>query len=159
MVQPRPQAFSAVNIFSKLIGQHVERERLLEELRRSNEYLTNFALTDSLTGLPHRRALHGELGRLLAHAAQDESYVIVEVVDLDDFKRINDSYGHVVGDHFLSECAKRLAGMGPWHRDGEPQELHDCHGRTGVFLRSAEPMATRQQREYESPAASVLPQR
>lgn len=29
--------------------------------------------------------------------------------------------------------------MGPRYRDGEPQELHDCHGRTGVFLRSASP--------------------
>jgi diguanylate cyclase len=106
-----PQAFSALNIFSTLIGQHVERERLLEELRRSNEYLANYALTDSLTGLPNRRALHDELGRLLARAARDGSYVIVGIIDLDDFKRINDSYGHLVGDRFLGECAKRLAGV------------------------------------------------
>jgi diguanylate cyclase len=106
-----PQALSALNIFSKLISQHVERERLLGELKRSNEYLANFALTDSLTGLPNRRALHGELGRLLARAARDGSYVIVGIFDLDDFKGINDSYGHVAGDHFLSECAQRLAGF------------------------------------------------
>jgi diguanylate cyclase len=106
-----PQALSALNIFSKLISQHVERERLLGELKRSNEYLANFALTDSLTGLPNRRALHGELGRLLARAARDGSYVIVGIFDLDDFKGINDSYGHVAGDHFLSECAQRLAGI------------------------------------------------
>jgi diguanylate cyclase len=106
-----PQTFSALNVFSKLIGQHVERERLLKELRRSNEYLTNFALTDSLTSLPNRRALHSELGRLLARAARDGSYVIVGIIDLDDFKRINDSYGHVSGDQFLIECAKRLAGI------------------------------------------------
>lgn len=105
------EALSALNIFSKLIGQHIERERLLGELRRSNEYLANFALTDSLTGLPNRRALHGELGRLLARAARDGSYVIVGIIDLDDFKGINDSYGHVAGDHFLSECAQRLAGI------------------------------------------------
>src|SRR5476649_1296207 len=86
-------------------------ERLLGELQRSNEYLANFALTDSLTGLPNRRALHGELGRLLARAARDGSYVIVGIFDLDDFKGINDSYGHVAGDHFLSECAQRLAGI------------------------------------------------
>lgn len=106
-----PQAFSALNIFSKLIGHHIERERLLEELRRSNEYLANFALTDALTGLPNRRALHGELGRLLARATRDESHVIVGIIDLDDFKRINDAYGHVVGDQFLSECSKRLSGI------------------------------------------------
>lgn len=106
-----PQALSALNIFSKLIGQYVERERLLQELRQSNEYLANFALTDALTGRPNRRALHGELGRLLARAARDGSYVIVGIIDLDDFKRTNDSYGHVTGDRFLSECARRLAGM------------------------------------------------
>ena len=106
-----PQAFSALNIFPKLIAQYVERERLLKDLRQSNEYLANFALTDSLTGLPNRRALHGELGRLLARAARDGSYVIAGIIDLDDFKGINDSYGHVVGDHFLRECAKRLAGI------------------------------------------------
>jgi diguanylate cyclase len=47
----------------------------------------------------------------LARAARDGSYVIVGIIDLDDFKRVNDSYGHVAGDHFLSECAKRLAGI------------------------------------------------
>ncbi|MFK4445877.1 diguanylate cyclase [Caballeronia udeis] len=106
-----PEALSTLNVFSKLIGQHVERERLVGELRRSNEYLANFALTDSLTGLPNRRALHDELGRLLARAARDGSYVIVGMIDLDDFKRVNDSYGHVAGDRFLSECAQRLAGI------------------------------------------------
>lgn len=47
----------------------------------------------------------------MARAARDGSYVIVGIIDLDDFKRVNDSYGHVAGDHFLSECAKRLAGI------------------------------------------------
>lgn len=106
-----PEALTALNIFSKLISQHVERERLLGELRRSNEYLANFALTDSLTRLPNRRALHSELGRLMARAARDGSYVIVGMIDLDDFKGINDSYGHVFGDQFLHECAQRLNGI------------------------------------------------
>lgn len=103
-----PEALTALNIFSKLISQHVEREQLLQELRRSNEYLAKFALTDSLTNLPNRRALHSELGRLLARAARDGSYVIVGIIDLDDFKDINDTYGHSVGDRFLNECARRL---------------------------------------------------
>jgi len=106
-----PRARSALNLFSKLIAQHIERERLLEELRRSNEYLAKHSLTDSLTDLPNRRALHGELGRLLARAARDGSYVLVGLFDLDGFKEINDEFGHIVGDQVLTQCAGRLAGI------------------------------------------------
>ncbi|GAB2904658.1 GGDEF domain-containing protein [Paraburkholderia jirisanensis] len=106
-----PRARSALNLFSKLIAQHVERERLLGELRQSNEYLAKFALTDSLTGLPNRRALRDELGRLLARAARDGSYVMVGMIDLDDFKQINDTHGHVAGDAFLKACTQRLVGV------------------------------------------------
>ncbi|PQV47565.1 diguanylate cyclase [Paraburkholderia sp. BL21I4N1] len=106
-----PRARSALNLFSKLIAQHIERERLVEELRRSNEYLTRFSLTDSLTELPNRRALRDELGRLLARAARDGSYVLVGVFDLDGFKQVNDQFGHLSGDQLLHQCAGRLAGM------------------------------------------------
>jgi diguanylate cyclase len=106
-----PRARSALNLFSKLIAQHVERERLLGELRQSNEYLAKFALTDSLTGLPNRRALRDELGRLLARAARDGSYVMVGMIDLDDFKLINDTHGHAAGDAFLKVCTQRLVGV------------------------------------------------
>jgi len=106
-----PRARSALNLFSKLIAQHIERERLIEELRRSNEYLTKFSLTDSLTGLANRRAMHDELGRLLARAARDGSYVVVGMFDLDGFKQINDQFGHVLGDQMLGQCAGRLAAI------------------------------------------------
>ncbi|WP_061171762.1 sensor domain-containing diguanylate cyclase [Caballeronia hypogeia] len=106
-----PRARSALNLFSKIIAQHIERERLLEEVRRANEYLTKFALTDTLTGLPNRRALQDELGRLLARAARDGSYVIVGMIDLDDFKKINDEFGHAAGDSHLRNCAERIAGV------------------------------------------------
>ncbi|HVE10288.1 MAG TPA: sensor domain-containing diguanylate cyclase [Paraburkholderia sp.] len=106
-----PRARSTLNLFSKLIAQHIEREKLLGELRQSNEYLARFALTDSLTGLPNRRALRDELGRLLARAARDGSYVIVGMIDLDDFKQINDRHGHATGDAFLKACTQRLEGV------------------------------------------------
>jgi diguanylate cyclase len=106
-----PRARSALNLFSKIIAQHIERERLLEEVRRSNEYLAKYALTDSLTGLPNRRAFQDELGRLLARAARDGSYVIVGMIDLDDFKSINDEYGHAAGDSLLKNCAQRMSAV------------------------------------------------
>ncbi|WP_310591178.1 sensor domain-containing diguanylate cyclase [Paraburkholderia sp. DHOC27] len=106
-----PRARSALNLFSKLIAQHIERERLLAQLQSSNEYLTRFSLTDSLTELPNRKALHDELGRLLARAARDGSYVLVGMFDLDGFKQINDQYGHIAGDQLLKQCAARLSGI------------------------------------------------
>lgn len=106
-----PRARSALNLFSKIIAQHVERERLMGELRRSNEYLTRFALTDALTGLPNRRAMQDELGRLLARAARDGSYVLVGMIDLDDFKKINDEFGHAAGDSHLKHCAGLVSGV------------------------------------------------
>ncbi|HTJ95407.1 MAG TPA: sensor domain-containing diguanylate cyclase [Pararobbsia sp.] len=104
------RSLSALSLFSQLIAQYIERERLVEDLRRSNDYLTKFALTDSLTELPNRRALRDELGRLLARAERDGSYVLVGVLDLDGFKSVNDLHGHLVGDQLLSQCAARLAG-------------------------------------------------
>lgn len=106
-----PRARSALNLFSKLIAQHIEREKLLAQLRDSNEFLTRFSLTDSLTELPNRRALYDELGRLLARAAREGSYVIVGMFDLDGFKQVNDQHGHVAGDQLLKHCAGRLAGI------------------------------------------------
>lgn len=104
----RPDTHAALELFSSLIARHIERERLVTELRQANEYLTKFALTDSLTGLPNRRALRDELGRLLARAAREASYVIVGMIDLDDFKQINDTRGHAAGDAFLKACTRRL---------------------------------------------------
>ncbi|WP_345817626.1 diguanylate cyclase (plasmid) [Paraburkholderia sp. PREW-6R] len=106
-----PRARTALNLFSRLIAQHVEREQLVAELKRSNDYLTRFAMTDSLTELPNRRAFRDELGRLLARSARDGSYVLVGMLDLDGFKQINDEYGHTTGDLLLQQCAGRLAGM------------------------------------------------
>ncbi|MCC8392425.1 sensor domain-containing diguanylate cyclase [Paraburkholderia sp. MMS20-SJTR3] len=100
-----PRARSALNLFSRIIAQHLERERLLKELRQSNEYLAKSALTDPLTGLPNRRAFLDELNRLLARAARDGAYVIVGMIDLDGFKKINDQYGHAAGDSHLTACA------------------------------------------------------
>ena len=98
-----------LGMFSHLIGQHVEREQLLERLQQANAQLSNYALTDALTGLPNRRSLSLELGRMLARAQRDHSRLHVAFVDLDGFKAINDQYGHDAGDRFLAEMATRLS--------------------------------------------------
>jgi diguanylate cyclase (GGDEF)-like protein/PAS domain S-box-containing protein len=65
---------------------------------------------DALTGLPNRRLLHDRFSQLLAAAERDETEIAVVFLDLDHFKRVNDSLGHSVGDQLISEVASRLTG-------------------------------------------------
>ena len=98
----------ALRLFARLIGQQIERERLIDRLKRANLELAAHAQTDMLTGLPNRRLLMPELQRALARGARDQSIVMVAVIDLDRFKQINDTLGHEAGDNFLIAMARRL---------------------------------------------------
>ncbi|MBO9687186.1 sensor domain-containing diguanylate cyclase [Roseateles chitosanitabidus] len=104
-----PETESLLRLFSSLIGQNLQRERLVADLRAANEQLTTYALTDALTGLPNRRALFDEVQRQLQRAARDGSCVLVGGIDLDGFKAINDELGHQRGDEFLRQIAQRLS--------------------------------------------------
>jgi diguanylate cyclase len=103
-----PTAEPMLQLFSKLVGGWLERERLVAQLRTANATLANLALTDPLTGLPNRRAIVEELGRLLARAKREGNKVLVGLVDMDGFKAVNDTYGHQVGDQLLTEAARRM---------------------------------------------------
>ncbi len=67
------------------------------------------AATDALTGLPNRRYFDEYLG-LLARRRRADDRVGVLMIDIDRFKRLNDTYGHAVGDHVLREVAQAIAG-------------------------------------------------
>lgn len=109
----KPLADGAENVlrmFSQLISQQIERERLLHALQEANTTLAVSALTDATTKLPNRRALMEELGQRLGDLAQGQRGLIVGFVDLDRFKAINDEYGHEAGDQFLRAIGGRLQG-------------------------------------------------
>lgn len=95
-------------LFANIVANFIEREILVEKLQAANDRLAAHALTDSLTGLPNRRAMFEELERLLAQATRSQSSVLVGVIDLDGFKQINDSFGHQAGDDFLKAVSQRL---------------------------------------------------
>ncbi len=81
---------------------HEETHRLLEETQR-------LALTDSLTGIPNRRALHELFDHELKTAERYKSPLAFVILDLDDLKRINDSGGHSLGDLALKRFSQVLA--------------------------------------------------
>ncbi len=67
------------------------------------------ALHDSLTGLPNRRALDATLERTLARADRTKTPLAIAILDLDDFKPVNDTWGHPAGDALLREIAARFS--------------------------------------------------
>ncbi len=76
------------------------------------------ALTDPLTGLGNHRHFHERLQRELTQAEQDGAMLSLCLVDIDDFKTINDSHGHPVGDRVLGQVAGRLRQGGESFRLG-----------------------------------------
>lgn len=76
-----------------------DREALTGQLRE-------MALRDTLTGLMNRRGFEDELNRLWSLALRHPFPIGMLVIDIDRFKTLNDSYGHVVGDEVLAECAR-----------------------------------------------------
>ena len=75
---------------------------------RAEEDLARMAHYDALTGLPNRVLLQGRLKRAMARADRGQTLLAVMFLDLDQFKEINDSLGHAVGDAVLKETALRL---------------------------------------------------
>ena len=78
-------------------------------LRRQVEESRNQAMRDTLTGLPNRRALEARALEELEKRQHSGQPLAVVVFDVDDFKKVNDVYGHKAGDKALALVAKRLA--------------------------------------------------
>ncbi|MBF2027247.1 MAG: diguanylate cyclase [Oscillatoriales cyanobacterium C42_A2020_001] len=78
------------------------------ELMRTNDILSAIALSDPLTELNNRRALDWELPRQLQNARNRSETLSLVMLDVDYFKRINDTYGHPVGDRALQLVSSRL---------------------------------------------------
>jgi diguanylate cyclase len=75
---------------------------------RSEHRIVRLAYFDALTGLPNREQLRNRLGSTLASAKQHQRMLAVLYLDLDNFKRVNDTLGHAVGDELLRQVAARL---------------------------------------------------
>jgi diguanylate cyclase (GGDEF)-like protein len=88
-------------------------ERIIDlqnRLLAAQERLRVEATHDALTGLWNRRAILANLERELHRAGREGSSIAVALIDLDHFKSVNDTHGHLVGDEVLRETARRLGG-------------------------------------------------
>lgn len=85
-----------------------ERSRLMARLAQSNAELNELALHDPLTGLPNRRALADRIEQAERLVRRLGRRAALLLLDLDRFKRINDSLGHAIGDELLCIVAQRL---------------------------------------------------
>jgi diguanylate cyclase (GGDEF)-like protein/PAS domain S-box-containing protein len=78
------------------------------ERRQAEQRITHMAHSDSLTDLPNRAAFNERLAATLRSAEADGRSFAILCMDLDDFKQVNDVYGHTVGDLLLCQIADRL---------------------------------------------------
>jgi diguanylate cyclase (GGDEF)-like protein len=97
----KERTISILRVFASRAGAELERQR-------AEETIKNMAYYDSLTGLPNRILLVDRLTLALAHAHRVKRRLAVMFLDFDDFKLVNDNYGHSMGDLFLKEMGQKL---------------------------------------------------
>ena len=93
---------------SELMKMNDELRRELFERENYEKVLLHQANHDSLTGLPNRQLLFDRLNQAIAYVDRNSNMLALMLIDLDSFKPINDTLGHIAGDALLKEVAGRL---------------------------------------------------
>jgi len=83
----------------------------ITERKKMESDLKDMATHDGLTGLPNRTLLYDRFNIAAAGATREKRKMVMMVMDLDKFKTVNDTYGHIAGDQLLKEVAARLTAM------------------------------------------------
>jgi diguanylate cyclase (GGDEF)-like protein len=87
-----------------------------ERLSEDNAYLQDLTVTDTLTGINNRRAFEQRLNELILRAEHHQHPFSLMIFDIDDFKKVNDEFGHDVGDQVLMDLVQRVTSI---VRDGD----------------------------------------
>jgi diguanylate cyclase (GGDEF)-like protein len=110
---------SLIHVFNslhrRLEAQRIEMERANRALNEQNQAfqekhqtLSKLSVTDSLTKLANRRFFENQLDREIKRLSRSSEGLSMLVIDIDDFKKLNDSFGHAAGDEFLRQIATIL---------------------------------------------------
>jgi diguanylate cyclase (GGDEF)-like protein len=103
-----PKPFRAMELEAR-VNAALRLKFLQDDLRRANDELTELTLVDSLTGLKNHRFVSEYLAQNLLHSARYGESLSVLMIDIDHFKRVNDTYGHIpAGNDVLAELANVL---------------------------------------------------
>lgn len=94
---------------NELINRQRETAKLNQEMNRVNKILNSRLVKDPLTKLVSRYQYQDEM--LLEIAKHSQDFGLFWFIDIDDFKKINDTYGHLIGDQYLVEIANRLLSL------------------------------------------------
>ena len=99
------QAVLAAGIVFDITQKKLNEMRLIEEKKK----LITESLTDPLTGILNRRAILEELSQRMNHHLYDFEHLSILMLDIDFFKKINDNYGHIVGDKVLIKVSEIIS--------------------------------------------------
>ena len=142
--------FETFNSHAGVLLQNGRLEQSLAQVTELQEQLRHQAYHDALTGLPNRALFAARVAEAVESAATDNTSRAVLFLDLDDFKFVNDSWGHAVGDEMLVQVAERLrardsagrhAGPARRRRVRRPAREHERGGRRA--RRAADPRRAR----------------
>jgi two-component system, cell cycle response regulator len=98
------------NEFYARIKNILRTKRLQNELQQKIHMLENLAFVDGLTGLFNRLSLDKGIKKEIALAVEQETDLSLCLIDLDDFKKVNDTHGHDIGDEVLREVSEAIRG-------------------------------------------------
>lgn len=106
---PKPINMELLNYRLEVIAQHLQNKIDLEEIRQKKiDDLQKLAHFDSLTNIPNRFLFDIKLDEVINKTKRDNSSFAIFFLDLDDFKKVNDTYGHLAGDKVLCSIAKSI---------------------------------------------------
>jgi diguanylate cyclase (GGDEF)-like protein len=103
--------FLAIALLGRQLLSNSDTQSTIRALVTGERAAREAALRDHLTGLGNRSAVNAEIDQLIS--CSDDLLVVLAVLDLDDFKNINDTHGHETGDLVLFEVARRLEAAAP----------------------------------------------
>lgn len=106
---PEEMTITPVRVESDEITHFIAVKQDISDRKRSEAQIHDLAFYDVLTRLPNRRLLNDRLEQVMAASKRSGHYAALMFLDLDNFKPLNDEYGHEVGDMLLQEAAQRIS--------------------------------------------------